>query len=265
MTRTSNPPRTAPSLSSWRAHGGSAIGADHRRSGRGNQDAWYVQRSELAVVGVVADGCGSAPHSEVGAWLGARLWADALAGLLDDGLTPTQPQLWDRACARSLERLAAVVEALPGSSTALVHEALLFTLVGFVLTPAQLVVHAIGDGVVWLDGQLTTLGPFPDNQPPYLGYGLHGPTPPVQVIHAVDPAQVERLILATDGAVELSIERFADPRYLLRPHAIQRELAQLNRETQNIDWSAEVVERSHGRLADDTTLLVLGREPGRSA
>jgi hypothetical protein len=177
--------------------------------------------------------------------------------------------VWARASALSLERLGALVEALPGAPTACVHEALLFTLVGFVLTPKRLVVHAIGDGTVWLDGQLTELGPFPNNQPPYLAYGLSGPAPSVEIIHAIDPARVERLILATDGASDLdgdiALEQFADPRYLARPHAIGRQLAQLNRETVEIDWDTEVVERSHGRLSDDTTVLVLGREPGRSA
>lgn len=225
------------------------------------------------MIGVVADGCGSAPHSEVGAWLGARIWTDTLAQLLDEGLAPTDPKLWSHACARSLGRLGALVAALPGASSDLVHDALLFTLVGVVLTPTQLVVHAIGDGLVWLDGQLTELGPFPDNRPPYLAYGLHGATPTVEIIHVLDPHQVERLILATDGATQLldptshvgALEQFADPRYLARPHALERRLAQLNRETLEIDWSAEFVERSCGHLSDDTTLLVLGREPGRPA
>ena len=259
--------RTLTTLGAWRACGGSVIGADHRRSGRANQDGWHVERSPRWLIGVVADGCGSAPHSEVGAWLGARIWARALAQLLDEDLSPADPRLWTRACARSLERLGAVVDTLPGSSRQLVHEALLFTLVGFVLTPEQLVVHAIGDGLVWLDGQQREIGPFPDNRPPYLAYGLHGPTPQVQIIHALDPRSVDRLILATDGATQLldTLGQFAAPRYLARPHAIGRQLALLNREQLEIDWSAEFVERSYGRLSDDTTLLVLGRAPGGPA
>lgn len=260
-------PKLAPDgavLAAWRARGGSVVGAEHRRTGRPNQDAWHLQRSERAVIGVVADGCGSAPHSEVGAWLGARIWARALTELLALGLAPTDPSLWSRACARSVERLRAIVQVLPGESTELVHEALLFTLVGCVITPTQLVVHAIGDGLVWIDGQLTELGPFPDNRPPYLGYGLHGPTPRVEITHVLDPNDVEQLILATDGATQLldspgGLEQFADPRDLARPHLIGRKLALLNREQLAIDWSAELVERSHGRLADDTTVLRLGR------
>jgi hypothetical protein len=259
--------RQPAALASWRAHAGSVVGSEHRRTGRGNQDAWHLQRSERAVIGVVADGCGGAPHSEVGAWIGARIWANALAGLLDEGLAPTDPALWSSACARCLERLGALVRSLPGSPIDLVHEALLFTVVGFVLTPAQLVVHAIGDGLVWLDGQLSELGPFPENRPPYLAYGLHGPTPKVEIIHAIDPDRVGHLIVATDGAAELldqpgGLEPFTD---LARPHAIDRRLAQLNRERLEIDWSAEYVARSHGQLSDDTTLLVLGRAPGSPA
>ena len=251
------------------------VGADHRRSGRPNQDAWYVERSERALIGVVADGCGSAARSELGAWMGARLWARALAEELGEGRSgalDSDSETWARTSARCLEPLRALVHALPGSSPALVHEALLFTLVAFVLTPERLVVHAIGDGLVWLDGELRELGPFADNRPPYLAYGLTGATPPVQIVHDLDPRELGTLILASDGAHELAaaapgegLEAFADPRYLARPHAIGRRLAQLNRERLAVDWSAEVVERSHGSLSDDTSVLVLGRVPGSLA
>ena len=254
----------AASLDAWRVAGGSVIGSAHRRSDRPNQDAWVVARRERALVGVVADGCGSAPHSEVGAWLGARVWAQIVHELLDTGLLPDDPALWRLACAASLERLRGVLEGLPGPLEDRVREAMLFTLVGFVLTPARLVVHAIGDGLICLDGRTRALGPFPDNAPPYLGYGLLGATPQVEIVHALDADDFERLVIASDGAEDLdALASFADPILLGRPHGLARTLARVNREQLCVDWDAEVVEHSRGILRDDTTLSAVSRVDGR--
>ncbi|MDF1503681.1 protein phosphatase 2C domain-containing protein, partial [Roseisolibacter sp. H3M3-2] len=57
----------------WAA--GSVAGSDHRRAGRNCQDAVRVLGDADALVAVVADGCGGAPHSEVGAHLLAQLLA----------------------------------------------------------------------------------------------------------------------------------------------------------------------------------------------
>ena len=57
----------------WAA--GSVAGRDHRRVGRNSQDAVRVVGDDGALVAVVTDGCGSAPHSEVGAHLLAQLLA----------------------------------------------------------------------------------------------------------------------------------------------------------------------------------------------
>lgn len=254
------PPRPRPSLDHWTVVGASVIGSAHRRSDRPNQDSWTVERGERAIVAVLADGCGSAPNSEVGAWLGARIWAKVLRELVEAGLRCEDPRFWPLACAASLERLRTLVDALPGPVEARVHEALLFTLVGFVLTPTRLVVHAIGDGLVWLDGRETALGPFPNNAPPYLGYGLLGATPKVEVIHDVDAGAFEGLIIASDGAEELDeLGALVEPRLLARPHALRRELARINREQLRVDWDAEVIEHGRGRLRDDTTVIALAR------
>ena len=255
---------SALSLDAWEVAGGSVIGSAHRRCDRANQDSWTLERRERALVGVLADGCGSAPNSQVGAWLGARIWAQATHELLETGLSPDDPELWRQVCERSLGRLRAVTDALCGPVEASVGEALLFTLVGFVLTPSRLVVHAIGDGLVCLDGRTTALGPFPNNAPPYLGYGLLGTTPRVEIVHAVDAADFERLVIASDGAEELEdLDSLAASSVLARPHTLGRTLARINRERLEIDWNIERVEHSRGRLRDDTTVIALARR-GRS-
>src|SRR5579885_3047520 len=52
----------------------SVLGRDHVAPGKNNQDAVFAAvNAEGSYAGVVCDGCGSSPHSEVGAQLGARM------------------------------------------------------------------------------------------------------------------------------------------------------------------------------------------------
>ena len=50
-------------------------GRMHHLSGRNNQDAYAWTQGPGGLIAVVCDGCGSGPHSEVGAQVGARLVA----------------------------------------------------------------------------------------------------------------------------------------------------------------------------------------------
>ncbi len=266
--------RTA-ALPEWTVAAGSVVGADHRRVGRPNQDSWAVHRSASCLTGVVADGCGSGGHSEVGAWIGARAWVRAVAGEVDGGLAPTDARLWRGACRRSLQTLGALLEqvAEPSDRGASLSDALLFTLVGFVLTPEVLVTYALGDGLVWIDGRLRQLGPFPGNCPPYLA--ALGAQAEVEILDVLDPVAVEHVIVGTDGALELvdrqaslgSLAQFTAARYLSSgsPDALRRRLSVINREQLTVDWEREVVERGYGPLSDDTTLLVLGRRSAGGA
>jgi serine/threonine protein phosphatase PrpC len=58
---------------------GSVVGRDHGRTGKNNQDALAYVPLQEGIVAVVCDGCGSQPHSEVGAQLGAQLLTQAVA------------------------------------------------------------------------------------------------------------------------------------------------------------------------------------------
>src|ERR1700752_4179192 len=51
--------------------GGRVAGADHIRAARNSHDAFRWTTFSRTLIAVVCDGCGSAPHSEVGATLGA--------------------------------------------------------------------------------------------------------------------------------------------------------------------------------------------------
>jgi hypothetical protein len=254
--------------------GGSIAGVDHLRAGRNRQDAYGWAVRPRGLVAVVADGCGAGPESELGALLACRLLVAGLAGLLDAGLSPEASLEAARRDLLARLRDLAAAAALAPEATRAAHPApglaafvvrhLLFTLVGALLTGEELVTFSLGDGLLVLNGDPTILGPFPDNQPPYLGYALlPAPGELDQVLafrlhHRVPAAEVRSLVLGSDGASdllardpELMARLGSEARFFHNPDLVRRELTLAQR-------------RLGGRaLADDTTLVVL-RRPGEA-
>ncbi|MCZ7677794.1 MAG: protein phosphatase 2C domain-containing protein [Sandaracinaceae bacterium] len=241
-------------------------GRDHARAGRPCQDAWHVERGRAHLVAVVADGCGSAPHSEVGARIGARLFAAAVARGLSRGRSPADAALYEAARARVLRHLALLAGAMGGSRAAAVAECFLFTLVGVALGEETTAVFAVGDGVYAVDGEARLLGPFPGNAPPYLGHALlPGSAGPEVALHAVLPtASVRALLVGTDGAAPL-LETpgldalFGDDRHFTNRDALRRRLHRLAEGKSRIDWGARRVDTEPSVLADDATVVLLRR------
>src|SRR5438093_9977994 len=70
----------------FEAAAGSIVGTAHLHAGRNGQDGFAIHRQGEVTVAVVTDGCGSAPHSEVGAKIGAAIVARCVA---EAGLKPS--------------------------------------------------------------------------------------------------------------------------------------------------------------------------------
>lgn len=266
---------------------GSVIGRDHVLIGKNNQDACGCHVGADMIVAVVCDGCSGGRHSEVGAKLGARLLVEALrrqlAPALQDervwrvaaslaGLTPGETAerspanlndagLWESARRAVLRHLGLIVKRMGGHPAQTIHDHFLFTTVGVVVTPRQTALFSLGDGLIALNGELLRLGPFPDNQPPYLGYALDGriagrfPKDALrfQVHHVLPTDDVRCLLIGTDGAEDLlklgPLRPFwEDDRCFNNPDMVRRRLVQAGKEP--------------GLLPDDTTLVVIRRKPG---
>jgi hypothetical protein len=252
------------------------IGREHARAGRNNQDACWVRASGHGLAAVVADGCGSGAQSELGAQLGARRVVEGALALLGQEVPVDSPGF--------LQRLGADVlcflQALSGElGERAIGEALLFTVVGAVVTPEHTLVFSAGDGVWALNGDVHRLGPFPGNAPPYLAHGLLRPGAVSLRAHTLRPtAEVESLLLGTDGAADLAGARvperdepvgplsqfWSDERYFHNPDALRRRLSLLNRESVRADFPAQRLVRVPGLLSDDTTLVVLRRRQGKA-
>ena len=245
----------------------SVPGRDHLRVGKNNQDAVALWRDARRLVAVVADGCGSSPRSELGAQAGARILVQRLArrlgaGQRDEPLSDDAVIDWLESVRQELlEPLRRLARDLAGSDdlrglAETVRDHLLFTLAGACITPAGILLFALGDGALSLDGEAIALGPFPNNSPPYLGYALlpekaHGfPDASLRFRLVRRAASFRALALGTDGALELFAQESAeallgDDALFTNPDALRRKL-----------WL--LAQGKSGRsLRDDTTLVLL--------
>jgi hypothetical protein len=221
--------------------GASVAGWAHAVVGRNNQDGYAFTATPEGLVAVVCDGCSSAPHSEVGAKLGAELVVSALARRLP------RTDACDEALREVRETLRTF--ALPARTY------FLFTVVGVVIAGGRVQPFALGDGVIAVDDRVQCLGPFPDNAPPYLCHSHAAePTAGLWIAAPSAWADVERIVLATDGAVSKEgavlpaiAGLWKDDRAVGKPDWLRRQLLGLSRARQ---------------LWDDTTLVIVRRQRG---
>lgn len=231
--------------------GGSLVGHRHRQAGRNNQDAFSWRASGQRAALVVCDGCGSEPHSE----LGARFGAAALASLLERRLAAGEGarKALRGAEEELLSRLAGLADALGPEPRAAVTEHLLFTIVGAVVDEHETLVFACGDGAAWLNGAPIPLGPFPGNAPPYLGYRLLGsyPAADLSVVASVETDALESLMLGSDGLLEL-LDTHGPATWLAERHFHNRD---------GLRRSLARLARASRVPSDDATVVVARRAP----
>lgn len=242
------------------ARAAAVSGARHLRMARNGQDAAASWVGDGAGAIVVCDGCGSGASSEVGARLGAQLVIAAVAERLREGERPSA--LWGGVRAQVAAVLGQLAEAMPGDRTAAIREHFLFTIVAAAASRDGACVWAIGDGAYATGGEVHLLGPFEDNQPPYLAYDLLDmPTMPVAArLEAIDP-RAGSVAVATDGAAEIGLTRMLDDATLAHGDGLRRRLAVLARSGERIDWDARRIVRAPAALQDDGAIAVLRWRP----
>jgi Protein phosphatase 2C len=258
---------------------GTVLGTEHVALGRVNQDAHAFRAEGENLVAVVCDGCGSGARSEVGAALGARLVVEQLLRELGRGGALDAPGTLERVRREVIALLGGMVRALGGRAEDTVADFFLFTVVGLAVAGNTAWVFSAGDGLIVIGDEILELGPFPRNEPPYLGYGLLDPPPggtaPGFVVHRVVPAgELRSVLLGTDGALDLMdltatelpggggevgpLRQFwEDDRYFENPDMLRRRLARINQRVSRPVWEERRLERETGLLRDDTTLLVV--------
>ena len=270
-------------MKGFRIAGGSVPGTDHTKPGQpgwtNSQDAYTWRQDEDLLVAVICDGCGSTPHAEVGAKIGAQLVARYLFEALHDNLSPIPDMLQDvrSAVVAELVRLADAMTGYFSSSVEqIVLDHFLFTIMGVAMNPEETAVFSLGDGVYAVNGEVHIVEPHQGNAPPYIGNltRKRQNDRPVSefILHKVLPTNaVGSILIGSDGVGDIikaehlglpgktevlgPLEQFwTQDRFVTNPDMIRRRLAVANRE-----W-AEDGQIHHGLLHDDTTLVVIRRE-----
>jgi hypothetical protein len=288
---------TTPSslLDRYDVAGGSVAGTSHTKplmpGTTNNQDALWIRRSDNLLVGVVCDGCGSGKRSEFGAMLGVRLITNEILSqfVYDPQIFPE----WDlltECVTNSLEEQLALLIGESDPLLPLDHvdswrrdqgiiDSLLFTVMGFVMTPEKTWIFGLGDGVWAINGEVNVIPPFPGNAPPYLGYRLikeNKDAYRLRPLAEIPTAEVESLLVGSDGVGDLAdltattlpgeletvgpLDQFWSPAAVSNQAWIQRRLNLINRYRVSVDWDARKIRHEVGHLPDDTTLIALRRK-----
>jgi len=271
-------------LEEFEIAGGSVAGRDHRHALTNCQDAYAIATSKNVVAGVVADGCTSGEHSEVGAKIGARIAVDQLLRVFqaEPTLLSADPAVLTGALARVrrgiLTRIASIADAMGGSYSKTVSDYFLFTLVGVVATEWRTVTFVAGDGVIAPNERVVEIL-SENNKPSYIAYDLVDSTveaPPLAVVNSFALGDVRQILIGTDGLGALVkasdrkvpgkdepigfISQFwENDAHFKNPFSIQRRLRVINRDYMRIDYDRRAVHEEHGPLADDATLVVFRR------
>jgi len=231
---------------------GTATGGDHIEAATNGQDSFSIRVADGSIVVVVADGCSSQPHSEVGAKMVAPMLATFLEQAIRKGQSLEDQRIWNYLRDLLLAKILSTATDMAGDHPVapVLNKYFQFTLVGMVMTPQTTVFFSRGDGMFGINGKVTTIEPEAGNRPAYLVYGLTRPDMVIDNpklldfdIQAVVPTpDVQSWWVGTDGVKEMlkvvgqsvngekivSIESlFDDQRYLDNPELLCRRLQQL--------------------------------------
>ncbi|MCH8821050.1 protein phosphatase 2C domain-containing protein [Patescibacteria group bacterium] len=259
---------------------------------KANQDAFAIRRTNTAITALICDGCSKGPYSEVGAHIGARLFVEAIESQVAHIPVPSLtdelfPVILERVRLDVLAQIRGLANLMGGSFSETISDYFLFTVVGMVMTPLRTWTFSIGDGVFIVNGEITRLGPFPENEPPYPALGLvRSKIAPELLVFGVNKScwtnQVDSILIGSDGVVdlvragekELNLPGTKEPigpisqfwevdRYFAGPHWIRRRLVLANQFGVRLDRTGSDIIREYGLLPDDTTIVVVRRTPNR--
>jgi len=281
----------------FRVYGGSTPGFHHFVNGQNNQDAYTIIKTPNIIIGIVCDGCGGTPYAEVGARIGSNIIPQTILEkylmkekyLMEECRegpiwTANQNQnFWLEVRSSVLFKMEDIITRyFLGDISNVVFDYFLFTFVGFAITQETTCIFSLGDGIYSLNGEMTRIGPFQQNAPPYIGHqflkkGL-GYNRGIFIEKVIDTNFVKNIMVGTDGCLDLikaqdknlpgkseklvgPISQFwEEPKFINNSESVNRRLTMIGRVTQTIDWDAKLANKSKALLDDDTTLVIVRRK-----
>ncbi|MBI3768313.1 MAG: protein phosphatase 2C domain-containing protein [Deltaproteobacteria bacterium] len=130
----------------WSVVAASVRGASHAKTGKPCQDAnhWAI-RGGAVLVAAVADGAGSAAHSDVGASVAVRAAVDAVQLTSESSAWPEDDEAWRALLHRGLQAACDAVHAEAGARAVETRD-LATTLILLIATPDSVAAIQVGDG-----------------------------------------------------------------------------------------------------------------------
>jgi len=287
-----------------REHLGNEIGL----KGLPNQDSIALNHHKLFLIGVVSDGCGSTDNAQIGSSILANYLANSIATQIRTGYWDTINEFIYSSLHLSLVSLIkrtsfgiyqsnknfCLLETIKD-----MIDTFAATLIGFVVTEDKTTIFSIGDGVYYLNGQRTQIGPFENNAPPYIVYSaIEGFRETHEEIiaskyssfHETQPLcfefsfheelateDVESLVVGSDGVMFLeeaqgellpgrtdkvvpSIDEIISTDVFFRnPQTLQRLFGMMQANRTVVDWDNRKVRTENSLLIDDTSLIAIRR------
>lgn len=193
---------------SFQIAGGSIPGTDHTLPGspgwKNNQDAYHIVSTDTMTLGIVSDGCGAGSSSEVGAKLSVRILSSIIEKLLPRyeekfGTSYNgESSFFKRVREDFTAELRVLANKMGDSMTDIVTNYFSFTIIGFLVTKDWVHTFSIGDGFIQVNDERKKLGPFPNNEPPYIGLALREVVIPFTVDrYPIDT--IDQILIASDG------------------------------------------------------------------
>lgn len=244
----------------WKAIGVSVIGTSHTKVGKPCQDSSGIEVLDKDVlIGIVADGLGSAERSEVG----SALVVETVMKALKEGIIPLFPDsdlAWQELMQNAFKQARGVLENKAQELNCPLRE-LGTTLICFMYAPGTIAIGQIGDGAVVIqfeDNSLITVsspqrGEFANETVPLtMDNALE------RVFYHVQPAQAKNIAAFSDGLQNLALismnyqpfEPFFTPLFNLITNS--EDLAATKTKLADFLGSEKVT----GRTDDDKTLLL---------
>ncbi len=241
-------------------------GTDHTLPGapmwKNCQDSYFFRSEGDIIVGLTTDGCGSGQHSEIGAQIGARVFGQKLFALATRNLNQGHAEFarFYEVKLHTLSVLQSLASQMDESLSTVLPD-LLFAIVGFLVTPTYTYVFRCGDGFFNVNGEMTKLGPFENNKPPYLAYALTEQSDLYDlIVTKYNTEDIEYICVGSDGTDYISDFQaninawLIDDVVVKNPDVLRRRLASMN-----VESVKDGVLRG-GPLKDDTSCVLLRRK-----
>jgi hypothetical protein len=260
---------------------GTIMGREHSKVGKNNQDGLAVVDNGESLIGVICDGCGSSPHSEVGAKIAAKIIATSLSRVPFPQTALISAQ---KAIHELLPRMGpSIRDDGKSSSRQTVSDYFLFTCVGFFIDADSYFTFICGDGVIQVNEDISVFTSGENNTPDYLGYTVGQndlATPKFQISYEGATVDLRNILIGCDGVIDIikhekrkapgvkdeigPISQFwTSDRFFKNPATVQHRLNLMSRSV-SIHDEAGLVSVEHGVLIDDTTIIAARRKADAS-